>query len=88
MVLAMTNNDTPPFKIGDLVTSDFYRKDAAVVRRVTEVRRAPHPTQTDWLVAADAGAGCPTCGVNSARSIYAVDSAWFKHCHQPGGDRV
>lgn len=85
MVLAMTTNDTPPFKIGDLVTSDFYGHHKDLVRRVTAVRRSKHVTQTDWLVSADAGG--PDAPGN-ARNIYPVDSAWFKHCHQPGGDRV
>lgn len=71
--------DSPPFKVGDLVTSAYYRKDAKVVRRVTACIRGN--SATGWLVSANGGEACPHCG-NVAASIAGgsgkgIGSDWF-----------
>lgn len=74
-----------PFEVGDLVTSDYYPKDASVIRRITKIYKAE---RTDaWLVSADAGEPCKCCGAYPSKPIvggmkYGVDSLWFRKIEQ------
>lgn len=70
----MSATDTPPFQVGDLVTSDFYRQCATVVLRVTAIRYVGHTSQSGWLMSAEVGDG--------VKGVYNVDSSWFKPVKQ------
>ena len=69
---------TPPFNVGDLVTTDLYPPGRNLVRRVTSCRRDAH-CQSGWIVdAEDARDGtCPHCLRTMARNLLKIDSAWF-----------
>ena len=71
-------SETPPFKVGDLVTTDFYPPGRNLVHRVTSCRRDAH-CQSGWIVdAEDARNGaCPHCGRPMAPSLRQIDSSWF-----------
>jgi hypothetical protein len=71
----MGKKSNPPFKVGDLVTSDFYRDNAKLVRKITSVRR-DESCGSGWRASADGGEICPHCG-RSEKPIHAVDSPWF-----------
>lgn len=67
----------PKFKVGDLVTTDFYRDEKRVKRRITKVEPTPS-TASKWFASADDGGRCGTCGRPLGRPIHAVDASWFK----------
>ena len=66
--------DTPPFRVGDRVTTAL-RGAAAIVRTVT--RCEPSTSQSGWWVWVDGGEPCPHCGRVCA-PLDAIDSSWFK----------
>jgi len=73
--------NTPPFKVGDRVRTEFYPNEKEIIRRVTSVVDHP-PCQSGWLVNVDGGAACPYCGRGPGTpgvGYYAegVDSRWF-----------
>jgi hypothetical protein len=69
---------TPPFNVGDLVTTDFYPPGRNLVRRVTDCRR-DDVFESGWSVAAeDAVYGvCPCCGRPKVPDLRQIDSSWF-----------
>jgi hypothetical protein len=71
-------SETPPFKVGDLVTTDICPPGSNIVRRVTSCRRDAH-CQSGWIVdAEDARDGdCPHCHRTMARNLLKIDSGWF-----------
>ena len=72
-------SETPPFKVGDLVTTCVCWPDNCnLVRRVTSCRRDAH-CQSGWIVdAEDARDGaCPHCLRTMARNLLKIDSGWF-----------
>ncbi len=74
-----TPSETPPFQVGDLVTTDFYPPGRNLVRRVTDCRQSTPHCQSGWIVdAEDARDGaCPHCGRPMAPSLRQIDSSWF-----------
>jgi len=69
-------SQTPPYKIGDKVTTDFHEGEGHVVRTVTDVY-AKAGCQSRWMVIADAGVPCDKCQ-RPNRGVWAIDSDWFK----------
>jgi hypothetical protein len=69
---------TPPFKVGDLVTTDICPPGGNIVRRIASCRRDTH-CQSGWIVdAEDARDGvCLHCGRPMAPGLRQIDSAWF-----------
>jgi hypothetical protein len=69
---------TPPFNVGDLVTTDLYPPGRNLVRRVTSCRRDAH-CQSGWIVdAEDARDGaCPHCHRPKVPDLRQIDSWWF-----------
>lgn len=66
-----------PFKVGDLVTTDFYPDEHDVVRRVTSALRMPG-FGSGWAVSADGGEVCSACGRRGGTPVENLDSTWFK----------
>ena len=66
-----------PFAVGDAVTSDYFRDEATVVRRVTVINQDAH-CESGWRAAVDGGDECKTCGRRLGTPIHGVDSAWCK----------
>ena len=71
-------SETPPFKVGDLVTTDFYPPGRNLVRRVTSCLRAAN-CQSRWIVdVEDARDGaCPHCHRPKVPDLRQIDSSWF-----------
>ena len=71
-------SETPPFNVGDLVTTDFYPPGSKLLRRVTSCLRAAN-CQSGWIVdVEDARDGaCPHCGRPMAPSLRQIGSSWF-----------
>jgi len=72
-----------PFAIGDRVTTEFIHEHSDVVRTVTEVEAYNPivnlgPPSSGWIIAADAGEPCPTCGKAPSQEIPVIDSGWFQ----------
>jgi hypothetical protein len=68
----------PPFKVGDLVTTDFYPPGRNLVRRVTDCRR-DKDCGSGWIVdAEDASDGaCPHCRRPKVPDLRQIDSGWL-----------
>jgi hypothetical protein len=66
-----------PFKVGDLVTSDYHGNEISVVRKIIFIA-ADSSCGSGFRVSADAGIPCKTCGKTFGRVISGVDSPWFK----------
>ncbi len=78
----MTAKNKAPFKVGDLVTTEFTQNSNAegtelVVRKVISVMK-DIICGSGWRVGADAGESCPTCGRYFAVNTGDIDSTWFK----------
>ena len=70
-------SQTPPFKIGDKVTTDFDQRDRAIVRTVTKVAHSAH-CQSGWVLDVDAGTACQRCKRDAGVALTDIDSDWFK----------
>ena len=69
--------NTPPFEVGDRVTSDYYVDARYIIRVVTKV--APlKGYASGWAVSADAGEPCLQCGRYYTDAMFFIDSGWFK----------
>ena len=64
-------------RVGDRVTTEYRREDKNVVRMVTSVEKFARCT-SGWLVAADGGEPCPSCGRPPVPPVPSVDSSWFR----------
>lgn len=72
-------SERAPFKVGDMVTTDFDPADERVHRMVTKVESVSvRQSQSGWRVSADGGHECEACGRRASRPIGGVDSSWFK----------
>jgi hypothetical protein len=71
-------SETPPFNVGDLVTTDFYPPGSKLLRRVTDCRR-DSCYKSGWIVdTEDASDGaCPHCGRPKVPDLRRIDSGWF-----------
>jgi hypothetical protein len=69
---------TPPFNVGDLVTTDFYPSGSKLLRRVTSCCRHDG-FGSGWIVdAEDARDGaCPHCHRPKVPDLRQIDSSWF-----------
>jgi len=71
-------NEQPPFRVGDLVTTDFYVHERDLVRKVTSVEKSDG-CRSGWAVSADQGERCQCCDrpngtpINGMKSV-GVDS--------------
>lgn len=70
-----------PFKVGDKVSSDFYKEESDIVRTVTYIEEDKR-CGSGYRVRADGGEPCPCCKRLPGRPIggtfdEGVDSAWF-----------
>ena len=63
--------DQAPFKVGDQETTDFFEREAKVVRTVTAIRESGR-CQSGWMVGVKPWPG--QCGE--------LDSDWFRHSSQ------
>lgn len=72
-----TVKTTPPFAVGDLVTTEYYSDSKSVVRRVIEIEEDPS-YGSGYLASADGGSPCQSCGRPFAKEIHKVDADWFK----------
>lgn len=63
-----TPADGAPFSIGDKVTTDFYKKDRALIRTVTKVYRPGYVCESGWLVET----------IDELRRILACDANWYR----------
>ena len=66
-----------PFRVGDLVVSEFHTMETAVVRKITAITKDAE-YESGFRASADCGCACEKCGRPFARPIERVDAAWFK----------
>lgn len=71
----MLNNGWPPFKPGELVTTDYDHADSGMLRRVVFCQRLNNG-ESGWVVGVDAGVACRTCG-KKAQAL-CLDSGRFR----------
>jgi len=75
------NNKVDQLKVGDQVTTDYRRSEAAIVRLITSIER--HKTYgSGYRVCADGGKPCPCCGALPGKPITGssgkgIDGSWF-----------
>ncbi|MFK5893162.1 MAG: hypothetical protein QM504_08075 [Pseudomonadota bacterium] len=70
------NNVVLKFKVGDLVTSEFYSDDSHVVRNITRIDSNVDTGSTVRIWATDGGI-CDCCNKRRSKSIDGVDGYWF-----------
>jgi predicted RNA-binding Zn-ribbon protein involved in translation (DUF1610 family) len=75
--IVKTETITPPFDVGDRVTSAYHSGDEKIIRKITQITRDTS-CGSGWRVSSDWGEPCPTCGRGLTRNISGADSAWFK----------
>lgn len=78
--------NTPPFKVGDKVTTDYYDQQKSLIRTVVAVTKYSG-CKSGWAVYADGGEPCQSCGHVKGSAIkgshgLGVDSGWFKKVEQ------
>lgn len=77
LVAPVPRSETPPFQVGDRVTSRLYREQQNIVRRITWVEKSSK-VPSGWLASADEGNPCPCCQSAPGIPIGLVDAAWFR----------
>jgi len=68
---------TPPFAVGDKVTTDYRGRSKEGVFEVYEVGVADG-YGSGWYVSLAPSAPCPTCGHVRYEGVYRIDSAWCR----------
>jgi len=64
------------FKVGDKVTTPFYRDDEYVVRTITRIED-DIDTGSTRMIWADDGGKCECCERPFSKSTPGIDGAWF-----------
>lgn len=73
----MTLNDKPhKLKIGDKITSEFYKNKKTVIRTITFIEK-DSGTGSGYRASADGGEECKCCKHIPSKNIERVDAAWF-----------
>lgn len=69
--------DSPPFAVGDRVTTNFDEHDADTVRTIVAVR-PKGTTPGGYLVGATTAPPCPACGRGGRPLPEWLDAVWFR----------
>ena len=71
-----TKEQLESFKVGDFVTSEFWRDEEHIIRKITEI--IPHTGyNSGFCVSADGGKPCLCCDKPMGQEIKLVDGSWF-----------
>lgn len=70
------NKKPEELKIGDKVTSDFYKREIDVVREITSIKK-DDSTGSGYRATASPGEKCKCCNHIPGIEIKDVDAAWF-----------
>jgi len=68
---------TPPFKIGDKVTTSFHTDDENIVRVVCRIEKSSKFTSEWGIMVENEYDCCPTCSRYILSIPILIDSSWF-----------
>ncbi len=73
----MATRNKAPFKVGDLVTTDWdLQHDYSIIRKIINIHKDA-TRGSGWRASVDAGEPCPHCNRYYADTIEGIDGSWF-----------